>query len=168
MKSAQNLLKFGTFDISNMPVSILMSKMIFMKYLPAVRFKLLRIYWNLVHLTFRISGSRFWCLKLFSLTIYHFFGPNWSQNKKYSEFIEIGTLDISNMPICWCQRWFLWNIYQLPGQINSKIKIALKFMFDISSIPIWLRDLIKFSLNNYYMLCQNWSASLNCNLDYKM
>ena len=44
--SAQNLLEFSAFDISN----ILMSKMFFMKYLPPVRLKLvpklkvLRIY----------------------------------------------------------------------------------------------------------------------------
>ena len=37
IKSAQNLLKFGTFNISNMPISTLMSKMIFIKYLPPVR-----------------------------------------------------------------------------------------------------------------------------------
>ena len=29
IKIAQNLLKFGTLDISNMPISIIMSKMIF-------------------------------------------------------------------------------------------------------------------------------------------
>ena len=34
LKSAQNLLKFGTFDISNMSISILMSEIIFIKYLP--------------------------------------------------------------------------------------------------------------------------------------
>ena len=38
-KSAQNLLKFGTFDISNMPISTLMSKIIFMKYLPPATLK---------------------------------------------------------------------------------------------------------------------------------
>ena len=52
IKNAQNLLKLGTFDISNMPISILMSKMIFIKYLPHVRpklapkLKVLRIYGN--------------------------------------------------------------------------------------------------------------------------
>ena len=35
--NAQNLLKFDTFDISNIPILILMSKIIFVKYLPAVR-----------------------------------------------------------------------------------------------------------------------------------
>ena len=36
MKNAQNLLKFGQIDISDMPISIFMSKMIFIKYLPPV------------------------------------------------------------------------------------------------------------------------------------
>ena len=36
VQSAQNLLKFGTFDISIVPISYLMSKMIFIKYLPLV------------------------------------------------------------------------------------------------------------------------------------
>ena len=56
---------------------------------------------------------------------------------------------------------------QLPGQINLKIKIALKFMFDISSIPILTTRSDKiFFLNIYHMLCQNWSQSVN--FDYKM
>ena len=37
IKSAQNLLKFDTFDISNMLISILMPKKVLMKYLPTVR-----------------------------------------------------------------------------------------------------------------------------------
>ena len=37
IKSAQNLLKFGTFNISNMLISILMPKKVLMKYLPTVR-----------------------------------------------------------------------------------------------------------------------------------
>ena len=126
IKSAQNLLKFGTFDISNMLILILMSKMIFMKYLLLgpnwpLKLKMFRIYWNLAHLIFRISWSRFLCQKLFSLNTYHFFGPNWSENQNCSGFNEI---------------WFWWNIYQLLGQINAKIKTTLKFMFHISSIPI--------------------------------
>ena len=74
---------------------ILMSKIIFKKYLPPVRHKLVpklkmhRIYWNLANVIFRISQSRFWRHRLFLLNIYHLFGPNWSQNLKYSEFIEI-------------------------------------------------------------------------------
>ena len=58
IRSTQNLLKFGTFHISNIPISILMSKIIFIKYLPLLRPKLvpklkrLRIY--LAHFIFRI------------------------------------------------------------------------------------------------------------------
>ena len=37
MKNAQNLMKLGWIDISNMTISILMSKMIFIKYLPPLR-----------------------------------------------------------------------------------------------------------------------------------
>ena len=50
IESAQDLLKFGVFDNLNIPISILMSKMIFIKYLPTARLKLvpklkvLRIY----------------------------------------------------------------------------------------------------------------------------
>ena len=40
IKNAKNLCKFGTFDILNNPISNLMSEMIFMKYLPLVRPKL--------------------------------------------------------------------------------------------------------------------------------
>ena len=40
IENAQDLLKFNTFDISDMPILILMSKMIFTKYLPPVRLKL--------------------------------------------------------------------------------------------------------------------------------
>ena len=50
LKNAQNLLKFDIFDISNMPISLLISKIIVIKYSPIVRPKLvpkskmLRIY----------------------------------------------------------------------------------------------------------------------------
>ena len=52
LKNAQNLSKFGTSNISSLPISILMSKIIFMKYLPPVgpklvaKSKMLRIYRN--------------------------------------------------------------------------------------------------------------------------
>ena len=50
IKSAQSLLKFGTLDISNMAISIFISKIIFMRYLfpgrPKLvsKLKMLRIY----------------------------------------------------------------------------------------------------------------------------
>ena len=65
IKTALNLLKFDTFDITNIAISILMSEMIFMKYLPPVRFKLVqtlkvpRICGNLAHLIFQVCGSLF-------------------------------------------------------------------------------------------------------------
>ena len=40
IKNARNLLKYGTSDNSKIPISILMSKTIFMKCLPPVRPKL--------------------------------------------------------------------------------------------------------------------------------
>ena len=86
IKSTQNLLKYSTLDISNMPNWILMSNMIFMKYLPPVRsklvpkWKMLRIYWNLVHLIFQICSSRFCCQKWFLLHIYPLLDLNWLQN----------------------------------------------------------------------------------------
>ena len=99
----------GTFDISNIQIFILMSKIIFIKYVlntyyfhetlvqPKLmpRLKVLRVYWNSAHSIFQIYRSWFWC-----------------------------------------QKWFLLNICQLQGQINPKIKIVLKFMFAISSIPV--------------------------------
>ena len=36
LKAPRFYSKLGTFDISTMPISILMSKLIFIKYLPAV------------------------------------------------------------------------------------------------------------------------------------
>ena len=58
IKNTQNLLKFGTFNISNIPISILMARIIFMKYLPPASPKLVpklkvpRLYLNLAHLMF--------------------------------------------------------------------------------------------------------------------
>ena len=40
IKNAQNVLKFGSLDISNMPILILMSKKIIIKHLLPVRSKL--------------------------------------------------------------------------------------------------------------------------------
>ena len=40
MKNSQNLLKFSSFDVLNIPISILMSEITFIKYLRLVRRKL--------------------------------------------------------------------------------------------------------------------------------
>ena len=58
IKIAQILSKLGAFDISNIPILILMSKLVFIKQLLPVkpkvvpRLKILRIYLNLAHLVF--------------------------------------------------------------------------------------------------------------------
>ena len=99
IKKAQNLLKFGTFDILNTPISIQMSKMIFIKYLPPVRpklvpiLKMLRIYWDLAHLIFRISRSCFWCQKLLFIkylpTARPKLVPKWKKLRIYWNLIKI-------------------------------------------------------------------------------
>ena len=126
---------------------ILMSKIFFKKYLPPVRHKLVpklkmhRIYWNLANVIFRISRSRFWCHRLFLLNIYHLFGPNWSQNLKYSEFIEIWPNWYFKYPgLDFNIRIIFINTYRLLGLIGPKIKSSqnlLKFgPFDISNMSI--------------------------------
>ena len=116
IKNAQKLLKFETVDIwicCQSQIFQMLSKMIFVKNLPPVRAKLvpklkvLRVYWNLAQLIFRIFRSRFWFQKLFLLNTYNLFGPNWSQNEKCSEFIEIWHIRF------WCRKWFLSKIYHL-------------------------------------------------------
>ena len=106
-----NLLKLSTCDISNISISTLMLKMIFIKYLPPARpklapkLKMLRIYWNLAHLMFRISPSRFWCQRLFLLNIYHLIsiGP---KTKSTQNLLKFGTFNISSISRFWCQNCF--------------------------------------------------------------
>ena len=65
IKNSQNLLEFGTCNISSMLISILMSKIFFMKYLPPVplisvpKLKMPRIYWNMAYFIFQICQSQF-------------------------------------------------------------------------------------------------------------
>ena len=74
------------------PISILMPKAIFIKYLPPVqpklvpKLKVLRIYWNLLHSTFQICQSQLWCQ----------IGP---KIRNAQDFLKFDTFDISNMPI---------------------------------------------------------------------
>ena len=138
-------MQFGTFDISNMTISILMSKMIFIKHLPPVRPKLvpkqkvLRIYWNLAHSVFQICQSWFWCGKLFLLNIY----PNCSQTYKCPEFIEIWHIwyfKYTNLDFN-VKNDFLSHIYQLLApnwSQNEKhsefIEICLNWYFKYASL----------------------------------
>ena len=115
-------MKFGTFVISNMPISISQLKFFFIRYIPPAKHKLvpklkmLTIYWNLAHLTFWISRSQFWCQKLFWLSTYHLFDPNCSQNSKCSEFIEI---------------WHIWYFGYPELNLKSKM-IFIKYLPPVS------------------------------------
>ena len=123
MKNVQNLLKFGTFDISNIQISILMWKMIFIKYLSSVGPKLIpklkvpRIYWDLAHLIFQISDLDFnvkndFLIKYLPIARSKMV-PKWKTLKFYWNLAEL------IFQICrslfWCQKWFLLNIYHLLG-----------------------------------------------------
>ena len=54
--------------------------------------------------------------------------------KGAQDLLKFGTFDVSNAPI-WILVWKMIFMKYLPGQIHLKIKIALKIMFDIPSIP---------------------------------
>ena len=124
IKIAQNLLKFGTSNISSMSISLSMSKIIFMKNLPPVRTKLvpklkmLKIYWNLTHLIFRISNLDFDVKNDFSLNILPILRPKlvpiWmlvTRKSHYFYFLELVT------------RKFYFNL--LFSVSNSKVLICL-------------------------------------------
>ena len=65
IKNFQVFFKFDAFDIANIPISILKSKIIFIKYLPPGRLKfvpklkVLGLYLSLTHLIFQICRSQF-------------------------------------------------------------------------------------------------------------
>ena len=137
-------MKFGTCDISNIQISILMSKFIFIKYLPRVRPKLVpklkvhRIYWNLEHSIFQICAISILISKMFFYKIftncYSLIGPKMINTQNLLRF---GQVDISNMlTSILMSKWFILNIYYLLGPNWSKIKSVqnlLKFnTFNIS------------------------------------
>ena len=126
-----------------MPISILMSKIIFMKYLLTVRpklvtkFKILRIYWNLAELTFEICQSQFWCQILFSVKTHPLFGPNCSKNQKCSKLIEIWHIQYANpnMPIAILTSKMIFIKYLPPGRpkLVPKLKM-LKIYSDLAHL----------------------------------
>ena len=107
------------------------------------KFKMIRIYWNLVHVMFRKSLSWFWCQRLFLLNIYHLLGPNWSQNWKCSEFIEI---------------WHIWY-FEYP---NLGFDVKVIFIKYLS--PVWHKLVPKLEVLRIYwnlaqsifQICQSW------------
>ena len=132
-----------------MLISILMSKIIFMKYSSPVRpklvpkLKMLRIDWNLAHLTFQISRSWFWSQILFLLNFYHMFGRNWSQN--YSEFIEIWAQPIFQISRSqfWCQKY-------LPP-VRPKLVPKFKVLRIFSNL---VHSIVQICQSQFW--CQKW------------
>ena len=105
-----------------MLILILMSKIIFIKYVPPVRpklvpkLKVLRIYWNLAHSIIQICQSWFLCKKLFLWIIYHLLGPCWSQLKMLRIYWILPYLIFqTSRSWFWWQKSFLSNIHQLLG-----------------------------------------------------
>ena len=95
-------------------IAYVISKIIFMKYLPPARpkmvpkLKMLRINWNLVHVIFRISQSRFRCQKSLTTCLIQV-GPKF---KSAQNLLKFGTFDILNTQSqFWFQKWFLLNIF---------------------------------------------------------
>ena len=126
IKRSQNFLKFGIFDISNMPISILLSKINFIKYLQPVRpklvskLKMLSIYWNLTHLIFWISQCWFWWQKLFLMKYLPIarpkLVPKWKMLRFYWNLINIE----------------IWKNFLIKIIFDIKIEIDI---FEISNVP---------------------------------
>ena len=123
------------------------------------KLKMLRIYWNLAHFIFRISWSRFWCQRLFLLNIYrHMLGPNWSQIKKYSGFIEIWQIqDLKYGNLHFDVKNVFYQIFtNCQAQLVPKWKMLriywnlAELVFQIWQSQFWFQKW--FLLNIYYLL----------------
>ena len=158
MKNAQNLLKFGPVDISNMPISILKSKINFMKYLPHFRSKLvpklnmLKIYWNLAYLIFRICRFWFKCQKIFlkylppvKLKLI----PKIKMPRIYWSFV---TFDVSNIPFSILMSKIIFVKYGLPAK--PKLFPRLKMLKFIEIWHIWYFKYTDFDFNVKNNFCQ--------------
>ena len=132
-------MKFGTFYISNMPILILISKMIFMKYLPPVKLKLvskskmLRICWNLGIFDILNIPISILMWKLIFIKYLPLFWPKLVTKLKVLRIYW----NLANLlfQICqsrfWYQKWFLWNTYLLLEPNSSQNKKCPRF------IEIW-------------------------------
>ena len=131
IKSAQNLLRFGTFDISNMPILILMSKMIFIKYLPPAspkffpKLKMLRIYWNLG--TFDISNIPILIL-MWKIIFIKYLPPVWP--KLVPEFIKIWHIRCSKDVDFDVRNVF----YEIFTRCHAKLTPRLKLLWNLCLI----------------------------------
>ena len=135
-----------------MPISILMSKIIFMKYLPPAepklpKLKMLRIQWNLGHLIFQIYRFRIYRFIIRSSSIF--------RNKLLMlTWIKCKPLDFKifhsfkHCSLC----WWLGPMIRLisPERNSSKWKYEFKFLY--SSLETeWKVPLIRVS--------ENWKSS---------
>ena len=149
IKSAQNLLKFATFDISNLQISILKSKKYFMNYLLPVRPKLIQklkmlwVYWNSAHFMFWIPVLHFDVKSYFYWILATSFAGICPKIKSARNLLKFGTFDISNMPISMMLNIIFiiyYILYICLAQIGPKIKEAQDLLksltFDVLNILI--------------------------------
>ena len=122
-----------------MPISILLSKMIFIKHLKPARsnlvpkLKVLRIYWNLANKIFQNANPCFWCQKLFLWNIYNLIYPTWSKIESAQNLLKFGTFDISNMPvlILISKIYFFKYILHVRPKLAQKLKM-LKIYWNLA------------------------------------
>ena len=139
-----------------MPISILMSKIIFKKYLPPVtpklvpELKMIRIYWNLAHLIFRISRSQFWCQKLIFKKYLPPAKPKLIPKLKVLRiFLKFGIFDISNIPTSILMSKVIFMKY-LPS-VRPKLVPKLKMLR-----ICWNLARLIFRISRSRFWCQNW------------
>ena len=129
IQSLQNLLKFGTIDISNIPISILISKITFKKYFLPVKpklvskLKMLKIYRNLG--IFDILSIPISIL-MWKLIFLNYLPPVWPKLVPKLKVLR-----------------FYWNLAHL--------------IFRIFWSRFWCQKL--FSLNIYHLFDPNWSQN---------
>ena len=137
-----------------------MWKITFMKYLPPLRpkmvpkLKMLIIYWNLAHVIFQISRSRFWCQKLFLLntTCLAQIGP---KIKSAQNLLKFGTFNISNMPISILMSKMIFIKYLPPvGPSWSKRK-SVQNLLKVDTFNISITSISISCQNNFYQILTN-------------
>ena len=155
----------------NIPISILIPKIIFIKYLTIVRpklvpkLKVLKIYWNLTHSMFQICESRFWCQKWFLLNIYHLLGPICSKIKNARDLLKFGLFDISTImiSILISKTIFIKYLAPVPPKLVQKLKMpkiywnVAQSIFQICQSRFWCQK--RFLLNICHLWDPNWSQN---------
>ena len=156
-----------------MPISILTSKIIFMKYLPPARSKLvpkmkmLRIYRNLAHLIFKYPDLKFDVKVIFIKylpPIRPTLVPKLRVLRIYWNLVH------SIFQICqsrfWWQKWFLLNLYNLLGPNCSP---NWKYSEFIEIWYTWYSEYpdLDFDVKNYFLLTIDQLLGPNCSQNEK-